>query len=101
MKESKVYQLRRIHLPKWSRIRKIVWVFREKEFFHHPAIGIWWKKSRGIGIKDQNKMFKYLMIGLHLGNLNTWLQFTWIGKSSMKKGLFIPEENIEGYIKQQ
>lgn len=98
MRESKIFCIKNFYPYKWTKIKKINFVYREKEFYNHPAIGIWWNKNRGIGIKDKPLEFTYIMIGLNLINHTTWLEFTYL-KKLKKKATGLVTSNPDSYIK--
>jgi hypothetical protein len=97
MEEAKIYQLRKIYPP--VLIRKITWVFRDKEFYQHAAFGIWWDKNTGLKIANKNRELKYFMIGLYLGKYITWIEFTYTRKCKSNNGLSIPEQNLNSHLK--
>ncbi len=67
-------------------IRNLLFVFRKRKYPQKQGIGIWWKKSIGVGIIGKPyKVLKYLMIGFNFINLTGWITFTWIGKSDEEK----------------
>jgi hypothetical protein len=80
MRESRVFILKKYFPPIWVRIKKITFVYREKELYEHSSLGLWWKKDKGIGIKDEPLHFVHLMIGLHLIKHVTWFEFTYYKK---------------------
>ncbi|MEI6243029.1 MAG: hypothetical protein WCP39_06465 [Chlamydiota bacterium] len=82
MKESKVYLLKTWTVPKITNLIKITFVCRQRMFYNKRELGIWWKKSYGIGISGKpNRQLKYFMIGVSLIGLKMWFDFTWLGKS--------------------
>ena len=98
MRESRVFILKKFFPPIWVRIKKITFVYREKELYEHSSLGLWWKKYKGIGIKDKPLHFVHLMIGLHLIKHVTWFEFTYYGKSNgSSKGLVTskPDEYLK------
>lgn len=98
MKESKIFVLKHFYPFTWTKIKKINFVYREKESYSHSAIGIWWNKSTGIGIKDKPLEFRYLMIGLNLIKHTTWLEFTYL-KKLKKKATGLVTSKPDSYIK--
>lgn len=78
--ESKVYICRGVYFPKGWKLRKVTFVFRQKESYDKNAIGIWWKGLKGTGIIGKPKhQFKFFMIGISLFNLRAWIDFKYIG----------------------
>jgi hypothetical protein len=73
--------LKSFNTGRFSPLRKITFVIREKQWYDPTGIGVWWKKRLGVGIAGEpGKGFKYLMVGLDILNIKVWLDFTWIGK---------------------
>jgi hypothetical protein len=98
MRESRIFILKTFFPPIWARIKKITFVYREKEFYEAYSFGLWWKKYKGFGIKDKQLHFVQLMIGLRLINHVTWFEFKYYGKSKdSSKGLVT--SNPEKYLK--
>lgn len=86
-KDSKVYILKDFNLGKFTRLRSITFVCREKQFYHHNNIGIWWSLSHG-GIvisKGKNLEFRFFMIGIKFINIICWLEFKYLVKSKNKQ----------------
>jgi hypothetical protein len=98
MKESRIFILKKFFPPSWLRIKKIDFVYREKEFYQEYSFGLWWNKYDGVGIKNKPLRFVHLMIGLHLINHVTWFEFTYYRKcKNISKSLVI--SNPEKYLK--
>ena len=90
--ESKVYICKSFNLAKHTPLRKILFVFRQKEHYEKNTIGLWWWKSIGTGVIGKpNCESKFFMIGISLFNLRTWLNFKWIGKRTGKQHLFLKD----------
>ena len=91
-RESRIYSIKRIEFGKTTNLRKITFVCREKESYDKSGIGIWWKKSCGLGIIDEpNKRLKYFMFGITLFNIKIWLDFKWVGKAKKRQPLEIKD----------
>lgn len=97
MKESKLYAFKKFY-PKFL-VKKITFVYRQKEFYHHPALGIWWELNTGIGVANKPLVLKHLMIGLNLINHTTWLEFTYLKKT--KKPQKLTTTNLNKYLKKE
>jgi len=78
MKESKIFILKRFYPPLF--FKKILFVYREKEFYSHYALGLWWEMNTGIGISNKPLVIKHFMIGLNLFKHTTWFEFTYFKK---------------------
>lgn len=80
IKESKVYVCKSIKLPK--PFRGLVFVVKEKEWYRQTSLGIFWRKSVGLGVKGEPlKVFKYFMFGINLVRINIFAEIRWIGKN--------------------
>lgn len=85
MKESKIYTCKQLKIRIFN-IIKVIFVCSQKKFYHKNTIGIWYRKSYGLGLVGKpNKQIKYFMIGISLFNINIWLDFHYIGNSINKK----------------
>jgi hypothetical protein len=88
IKESKVFVCKGMNVSKVTPLRRILFVFRQKEWYDKNAIALWWKKSIGTGIIGKpNHRFKFFMIGVSLFNLRLWVDFKWIGKCKNEQRL--------------
>ena len=88
MKKSKLYAIRTINLGALTNLRKITFVCRQKEFYHKNTIGIWWKKSYGLGIiGEPNKQLKYFMFGVSFIGVLLWADFKWVGRCEKEQKL--------------
>ena len=96
MKRSKILIFKTWNV-KFFNLLKISFVLREKEFYHHKSIGLWWKSSIGLGIHSMTtpKVLKYFMIGLNLINLNCWLDFKYVGNCDKEQPLVLADKNVE------
>lgn len=95
MKDSKIYAFKNFY-PNLL-VKKITFVYRQKEPYNHPALGLWWNLNTGIGITNKPQVLKHLMIGLNLFNHITWLEFTYLKKTSKPQKL--TTNNLNNYLK--
>lgn len=80
MREDKVYVLKCFKVGKLTPLRSIDFVIRKKQWYEKYQLSIWWSKDIGIGIIGKpRKQIKYFMIGVTIINIQSWLNFKWIG----------------------
>ena len=97
--ESDIYTSGGVIFKKSRFIKRISYVCRDKEWYNHPSISIWWQSSKGLGIKGKKKALRYFQIGIQLVGIKVWIDITYIGNRESTKGLCIPEENLPSMLK--